>query len=539
MRCWDALRIAIMLSTLLTIVTAHCGEGCRKALKTSPSPPNPPAPPLSPGSRCDSQRCWFELFGSAVPHGSNFSFEPAMSMCRAAITNHGMLPLSEVIKQKLRSEEAVEIAVLGSSVSCGSVREQGLGHPDRTCGVATSAPTCLNHAFPRYLNTALQGCLRSRVLMYNLCHEGIQTDYWIGKLAAGASPAWNGSHHEMYSFARADVVLVEMGASDVVDQEDLNSVHAVQARTETLLRLLLALPQKPLLMWVNAAWRDFNLATYTDAEGTQLAVMRHYGVPHTSLRSAFMPLSGDLAKRDLLRKVYFQDMVHPTRTGHKIIAAVLAHRLLGLLLSQDAAPRLFSHQPPLPYVLPSLLVPSAAHFRFAKTKGKIMQLDLSKTTTAIVSSASKGFAIETDSAGKRGLIAHNVGDTVLISLGSERGTVQLGAMYSYEHNGALHAELFHTESNASAIVSAPSVDGQACEWHQTSTASLIGSMVADMRWTHTASLRQTIQVGLIPEGPASAARQMNASCAWLRVTVVSTPDGREENKIKLLDLHIV
>ena len=103
--------------------------------------------------------------------------------------------------------------------------------------------------------------------------------------------------------------------------------------TEVLLHQLKALPKQPFLMWVTAAWKDFEYGRAHSAEAEHLSILRRYDVPHLSvLQAVTPPIDATTETKDaitrFLYRIYFADCCHPTRTGHKIIAALVVRRLL-------------------------------------------------------------------------------------------------------------------------------------------------------------------------------------------------------------------
>ena len=443
---------------------------------------------------------------------------------------------------------AIEVVVLGGSVSCGSARNAT--HPDRTCDYdpkRRSNPDtsqCMARAWPAQLQAALAPCFPS-VVVTNLCRGAVASDYW----AVAATT----DERLVAALSRASVVIVETASNDVDQLKRAArcpsggggsggggggragsgggggaggggggggggrgaecTSDAAAAHTEALMATLLSLPRRPLLIWLTAAWRRFGEATAESAEAAHLSVARRYGVAHVSVLNGFAPVEGDGALASFLQSTYFQDCCHPTRYGHRLVAAVVAQRIVA---ARGGGGRRFEggSAPHLPRLLPPPQTARAAALLARSRNGA--RVDLSKAadaTAALVASASHGWAHLEDVGGKPGLVAREKGAVAVVALprSASAGRVLLvGALHSYDDAGAVSVEVLSSDAcaleGATVVASLPRVE---------------------TKWTQPTSQRATIELELPDRVPPPAA------CRWARLATVS------DAKVKLLDVALL
>ena len=280
--------------------------------------------------------CWFPSLGSARSPVDNVSYMPTAEQCRAAlIGGHSQRA------PQLQRGETLHVAVLGGSISCGSlVPISSAGPrltrppPDATSGSFRGGGR--EHSWPTLLGTVLADEMRGTrdVVVHNLCERAVGSDHWVAKLAAaGASllTRRNQSSAEQ-GLAAAHVVLVEAAANDVEAYSVMKgSADATAGYTEILARQLLALPRQPYVAWVTAGWAGFAYGRVESAEAQQLHITKAYGLAHVSVPAGLAPSFASPSEPRAIRfarSIYFQDCCHPGRLGHKLVAAFVAYMLL-------------------------------------------------------------------------------------------------------------------------------------------------------------------------------------------------------------------
>ena len=421
------------------------------------------------------------------------------------------------------------VVALGGSVSCGRNLGKGWKPPraDSLCFNSSTEYECKEEAFPALLGAALTARRLARcgaapapvVSVVNLCKSQCGSNYFVHELAAADAPD---------VVHRADLVLVETSTNDVYEtlHEKFGEVQSaelqIQGWTELLARRLLALPSAPELVWVGAAWREWDerairarggppFIYHACAVEAHARVLRHYGIEQLAMVYAVGDLAVE-ATRAWLAKVYFNDQFHPTPLGHAMTASVLEYHLVDA--TNNTSGSASDDDPP---ALPPLLVVSDSQARvYAASAFSRVELRDAAAAAPYLSS-SDGFGVAEDVKGKPGFIANDVGNSATIRLprldrssptaGANPGVVVvIGFLTSYEHMGCFRA------------VVAPCGGG---------------SPIAEARIDGLTAARVSVYETATLEGALPASGD---ECLELSVVVVDA--GRTANKVKLLDVSV-
>ena len=305
------------------------------------------SPLASLGSASLSPTChsasavWYSGLGSARSPVDGQEYAPTLAMAQLSNTNWGRV-LSNRTAELLHANKPIEIHILGGSVSVaayvmtGAFKKRGEWHPDNPL-VGTSmrhGNSNSENAWPAMVEAALSGCLGAGMArVINHAERAVGTDVWVDRMASNS-----------VNLSSADVILIEEASNDAEQytvqaagggggKSGFTGESSAAGFTEVLLHQLKALPKQPFLMWVTAAWKDFEYGRAHSAEAEHLSILRRYDVPHLSvLQAVTPPIDATTETKDaitrFLYRIYFADCCHPTRTGHKIIAALVVRRLL-------------------------------------------------------------------------------------------------------------------------------------------------------------------------------------------------------------------
>ena len=454
----------------------------------------------------------------------NTTYALSARQCAAATTNWGVRPPQGI--------DLSNIVVIGGSISCN--RNVGNRTPAAD-GDVSAFPKALDepaavHGWPRQLERILNQCVGSKVSVVNLCRGSAGTDYWLSRLRLENTPRYSlqraNTHSTMRtslvadSLQRATVVLVESAIND-------DDSVASEVLAEAMVRLLLDLPRRPFLLW---AAGGFNLEWHTSAELRQLRVVREYGVGQISVLNALRP-SRAAATQAFIKDVYFQDGVHPTKLGHRLLASIVAAHIL-----QQRRPDTDAMESAL--VLPSappdqLAGPFVMHRESLKRLRRSQlpprfAIDLSDRALCVRGGAaspqggefarSHGFSFLEDVPGKCGLIATKPGSRTSWLLPANVTSAVLGYLSSYAHNGRCQVKLMRGQPCGS-LPSTTSSDS-----NQTGAAIIVDTLADDPKR----------RVSVYSEASVSATGP-STECSRLEVRVLKT-STRVEHKVKLLQV---
>ena len=422
--------------------------------------------------------------------------------CAASTTNWGVRPRSGI--------DLSTIVVLGGSVSCN--RNVG-NRTDADASAEPQAPDAplADSGWPQQLAAILRWCGEQSVKVVNLCKGSTGTDYWLNRLRFDRA------------VRDATVVIVETANNDA-DHEQ------TEVLTEAMVRRLRELPKRPFMLWLAAS---FNREWHTSAELRQLKIVREYGVGQVSVLNALRP-SRDAATQAFIGDVYFQDGIHPSKLGHRLLASITAaHILQQLQPINESVASVGGHAAELiPSAIDAVRSPFFVHTA-ARALWKQQQrpprlvADLAvralcahggdvRTAPALLTEHSHGFAFAEDVPGQCGLIAKRPGSRVVFRLPANVTGVLLGFLSSYAHNGLMRVTLTQQRHG--------------CEEQQSTATS--SALVLD---TLTSTVERRVSVyaerylqGALPMG-------VKTDCSWLEVRVLKAKD-RDEHKIKLLQL---
>ena len=489
-------------------------------------------------------RCWFDELGNATdPAFPGKLWEPSWSQCSAATTNWGSDSNNAYrISQKIQHGDPLIVVAIGGSVTCGcraigNKRAAKAKRMTPTCGsdeskwTANKGPSCCNQnkSWTAYLEKVLQvqfGQYGSHVSVQAECQAAVGTAVFVDRILT--EPSFRAS------LEAADIVLNELAVNDASSNvQDRISI------TEQLVNILQSLPNKPFLMWLTAAWVDkktwshMNLNGASTAEIEHLRVMRHYGIAHTSLLAMFRLSTRDIQStvstvsvhgkvlQRFLDECYYQDVVHPGDLGQRLIAAVVATRLIRQLkrpLSRNASG--WFGQDNLPLHHPGFLnKQSQDMWKRYKSEADVTVDTFNLEGDCSAVTVLKGFALELEGSRKWGYIGHRVNDTFALCLPSNTFRVSIGALYSYEHNGVMRVRIIESTDSKCQV------DCGASLVRQCKTCHTLADEFHETRWEAKASLRQNIEIVL--------SRPTHGQCQWLQVDVVHAP-SRTEHKVKLL-----
>ena len=304
--------------------------------------------------------------------------------------------------------------------------------------------TCINPGNPRKFGY-------HRVVNY--CQPGEGTNYWIDKIGEYRTDPNHALHY-------ADMVIVESAVNDI----DKNPAR-VAATTEILVRLLLALPNKPGLLYLGSSTRHFLSKPWTDptvGNGVvaQWPVAEAYKIPYLSMAHGFSGLNTKEKRRWFLEDYIVDVCCHVTRLGHKLIA----YNVFALLQAGGCTLKLSQSK--------QLAEMSKLQLEHVKTPSK--PLFASQTQMNIYGSSnpfyinlgstrppqgysiqSNGFESSMDVKEKLGFIATEVSSYAsfvlpwaVVKKHCLRGMVKLEYLGSYEHMGTLRVSLSWLPDNA-------------------------------------------------------------------------------------------
>lgn len=275
--------------------------------------------------------CWYAALGSSTANADGIDYRPSASMCEAATVNWGKPSIHSSAFVRRHHGEPIEIVVFGGSISCGNYvpttafghRNLKYNHPD-----GTDAKRGKVHAWPRLLQDVLLSCWGAgSVVVRNECRPYTGSDGHLERLASGR-----------VNVSNADAILVETATNDNEDYQRLGRAESdVLGFNEALARILLALPRRPYLLWLTAGWKSFQHGKGVAAETEQARVTRHYALPHVSWLNSLQPVEKDDELVKATTTALFQDCCHPTKLGHKHVAAIVAHRMLKQLDTRSEA----------------------------------------------------------------------------------------------------------------------------------------------------------------------------------------------------------
>ena len=394
-----------------------------------------------------------------------------------------------------------------------------------TCEAKNSC--CKERAWPHQLHRVLQGEFGqygSPVTVQNECIAAVGTDVFVLKFMTNQT--------FRKALEAADAIIVEMATNDYPHSKADRIMH-----TELFVNLLQSLPNEPFIMWLSAAWANrkvvpwshVNLNSDSNAEVEHLLVMRHYGIAHTSMLSLFrlstqnLFVAGNHSEGlfEFLENVYFQDSLHPGYLAQRMIAAVVARRLIQLLKppTNQAAANWFGFadaQAGHPGFISERAAMKLSRYK-SESNVKVDSLNLEQNCSEVA--LLEGFALELEGTRKWGYIGHQVGDAMVLRLPVNTFRVAIGAMHSYEHNGIMRVRIVES-SDLDCESSTTSLTEEQC-----SSCIVLGETLHDTRWSEKASIRHELEIQL--------SRSSRGRCQWLHVSVADAP-GRSENKVKLL-----
>lgn len=458
--------------------------------------------------------------GPGCSHRCNFGVAPLRSavrdvtymlssrQCAASTTNWGVRPRSGI--------DLSTIVVIGGSVSCN----RNVGNrtdPDASAEPQAPDAPLAEQGWPQQLAAILRQCgSEQSVEVVNLCKGSTGTDYWLNRLRFDRS------------VRNATVVIVETALNDPDDEQ-------TEVLTEAMVRRLHALPRRPFLLWLAAS---FDPQWHTSAELRQLKIVREYGVGQVSVLNALRPAYGE-STQAFIRDVYFQDGIHPSKLGHRLLASITAAHILRQLQPKEEAvaspgthaavlvPGVSEHSMGLADGV-GLFVHSAARALLRKLQRPprfVADLaDRSLCTrggggnsraAALLTEHSHGFAFAEDVPGKCGLIAIRPGSRVTFQLPANVSGVLVGFLSSYAHNGRMRVTLTQQRHGCEQQPNA------------TSTALIWDTLSSSTERRVSVYAEQYVQ-GAMPIG-------VKTDCSWLEVRALKTK-GRDEHKIKLLQL---
>lgn len=425
--------------------------------------------------------------------------------CAASTTSWGVRPR--------RGIDLSTIVVLGGSVSCN--RNVG-NRTDADASAEPQAPDAplAESGWPQQLAAILRRCGGEQsVEIVNLCKGSTGTDYWLNRLRFDRA------------IRDATVVIVETANNDP-DHEQ------TEVLTEVMVRRLLELPRRPFLLWLAAS---FNREWHTSAELRQLKIVREYGVGQVSVLNALRP-SHDAASQAFIGDIYFQDGIHPSKLGHRLLASITAAHIMQqqkpnneLVASAGRhATELIPSASDVHVSSPFFVHPAARALLKQQQRPPRLVADLAdralcahggnaRTAPDLLTEwHSHGFAFAEDVPGKCGLIATRPGSRVVFRLPADTTGVLVGFLSSYAHNGLMRVTLRQQRHG--------------CEEQQsnaTSSALVLDTLSSTTERRVSVYSERYVQ-GALPAG-------VKTDCSWLELRVLKAKD-RDEHKIKLLQL---
>ena len=380
-----------------------------------------------------------------------------------------------------------------------------------------------HNAWPAWLAKILRDEWGERVKVTNLCERGVGTEYWVAEVLRRGGTTRS-------AVARADIVLVDTASNDGFEHGAEAYTRPVE-NTELLLHSLLSLPRRPFAMWVTAYWRDFAHQAHSSAEAAHLSVLAPADVPHTSLARMFGPVRHDAELAQWLTQIYYQDCCHPSLYGQKLIAAVVARRLLKQL--QVPADLSVASSFPVPMAPSPPHAALAAHHQALAAPAAATSFDWTYSREGEVTPVvhSVGFEQTADHAGKLGFVSTQLGSHLVLRLPPHTTRVLLGMLHSYEGVGAIALELLHHQTAREAAAD----DKAACGVWETANGTAVPlpalngpkppSPVLDTRWPLHASVHHFVDAA-VPD-------ELVKPCMWLRGTAVEAAPQRRTHKLFL------
>lgn len=434
---------------------------------------------------------------SAGPQSADFTLNPAF--LSRAVLNFGRLQNPETLR-RLQSGVCLEILAIGGSVTCGS-SDAGPDNPDRPRGAQDAWPAQLEELLSAYPCADARTGLPGRHHVENRCSRGVGTDYWVESIAnlplrppdpkrawdeqlptgdadadAAAAAAAPGKYARDLAPDRPrapDIVLVDTALNDLSGLRQATAHHqaywslgSIIARyTETLVMLLRELRGSPSVVYVGTCTHAHGFLSVAehgggegegvagrpgfsedgaaprvgDAAAEHAAVTRHHDVPHVSVVDGLAGPAPSPAAVEWIARRFKADSHHPTRLGHRIVAAAVLH-----LLHQHNASARWPRAPGLPHgddvsfayrPRPPRFVPRSwvdMYLRSNAYKANTARPGASFYREPLAqSSAAGGWNVFEDVPGKPGLIANRTGESVayLLDSGEAAGSVRFGAVH--------------------------------------------------------------------------------------------------------------
>lgn len=350
----------------------------------APPPPEQPPPRISVGFLPDLSAFLTDITSqSSVDTASvsadsppyNFTLNPAF--VAQSTLNFGRLQNPDTLR-RLRSGFCLEVLSIGGSVSCGST-DAGPEVPDRPRGKEDAWPAHLEELLGRFPCVDELTGEPGRHRVENRCSRGVGTDFWVESIAnlplrladpakgeAPVRPSGGGERGEEepgkyvldLSLEKErrqrppDIVLVDTVINDLSGLKTATRHHQaywgfdeiITRYTETLILLLRGLRGSPSVVYVgtcsharSASRGDPNAAFPADgasppragdAAAQQALATRHHDVPHVSVVDG---LGGPIPSGhavDWFDRAFKADSHHPTRLGHRVVAAMVLNLLL-------------------------------------------------------------------------------------------------------------------------------------------------------------------------------------------------------------------
>ena len=478
----------------------------------------------------------------SIIEGMNIQYNP--SFLNKSVLNFGNLYFNTTLK--MSKGECLNILNIGGSISGGGSAQN---HHDNPQGSYGAYPTILE----RYLNS-MWPCMRDNQRgthkVTNWWAGGRPTISWVDEIV-GARMG------QPEILLQADIILVETSVNDVEEGRD----QAVKARedpvshlrkvTELFIKILSQIPQGPCIIYVGSstrekAWRLPQPRT-GDSVANHLPVTNYYHVPYVSTIDAIGPFVTDESLHWFSNVFLADTCCHPTKTGRRIIAAVIYNILQ---LHREAATNddeyvhsahINYYDKQAQYASPELIN------QYAISLPLVIHLnsnDIHKSADKVSVTSDSNWAVYEDRAGKPGFISSTVGSTFQVSISQS-------AVQTHLKSGLIHVELFKSYEHVGRVKVSIGIRVEQPVPGSTETSSTyhqLSTRVVDCIWADRSSQRAVEEVRLdmnelythMPSSPSPpSSDSTTVSTLLLDFEVMASEPARKNNKVKMLGLMLM
>ena len=493
------------------------------------------------------------LFDSNVD-GMNIQY--SLAFFNRSILNFGNLSFNTTLK--MSKGECLNILNIGGSVSCGSSLLHTV-HYDMPHGKQDAYSPILE----KYLNS-MWPCMRDNHsgthMVTNWCGNGRPTASWVDEVVGTRMG-------EPKVLLDVDIILVDTSVNDVEEGRNQankakeDPVNHLKKVTELFIKILSKLPQRPSLIYVGSSTRDKTWRSPRSRTGDSVAVhlpvTNYYHVPYVSTMDALGPFVTDESLQWFLNAFLADVCCHPTKTGHRIIAAVILNMLQ---LHKEAATNdgeyiriartNYYDKQPL-FASPELInqyyisLPVVIHLNMK---------EVHNSTDRVSVTSDAYWSVYEDRPGKPpGFISSTIGSTFQVCIAQYE-------VQSHLKFGVIHIELFKSYEHVGRVKVTLGVRVDKPMPHSTVTSSVyfkIGHKAIDCLWADKSSQRAVEEVRLnmnevrkhMPSSPStlspttpsfpSDSTVSTTTTLVLDFLLIPSYPARKNNKIKMFGLLLM